>query len=294
MSLSLIPADLLAPLEASRRVMEFHGRKVDLSRYSARSIWLSLTNRNGKPGNSTRGITFHPEKQIWQVRFINLLVASARHSSEARLLQLQFLFQAFGNLGLELDRISRLQPYVDGDTGYLPLPDGRFAMVDAAEFGRCADHTWFVKEGCVQSHIRGRHLALYRVVLGQDLPKLVKPIYQDGDRLNCRRANLELLNYSEAGASTRKIGKKTTSDYKGVSWIKDQALWRAKIKKNGKAFPLGEYRSEWAAARAYDEAARELFGEFAALNFPRPGELAAHRPKDLNGDSRLFDRSLAA
>jgi hypothetical protein len=71
-------------------------------------------------------------------------------------------------------------------------------------------------------------------------------------------------------------------------------LWRAKLKKNGKLFPLGEYRSEWAAARAYDEAAREMFGEFAALNFPRPGELAAHRPKDLNGETRLFDRSLAA
>lgn len=294
MSQSLVPAELLAPLEASRRVMEFHGRKIDLTRYSARSIWLSLTNRNGKPGTSTRGITFHPERQLWQVRFVNLLVASARYATEARLLQLQFLYEAFGKLGLELDRISRLQPYVDGETGYLPLPDGRFAMVDAAEFGKCADHTWCIKEGCVQSRIQGRHVALYRMVLGRDLPKLVKPIYQDGDRLNCRRSNLGLLNYSDASGSSRKISKKTTSDYKGVSWAKDQALWRAKIKKNGKLFPLGEYRSEWAAARAYDEAAREMFGEFAALNFPRPGELAAHRPKDLNGETRLFDRSLAA
>jgi len=294
MSLSNVPQELVAPLEASRRVMEFHGRKLDLSRFPVNSLWLSLTNRNGKPGKSTRGITYNHKQQLWQVRFNTLLVASAPHAAEARFLQLQFLHAAFGKLGLELDRISRLQPYVAGNTGYIPLPDGRFAMVDAADFPRCAVHSWNVKEGCIQTNIHRRHVALYRMVLGFDLPARVKPVHHDGDRLNCRRANLGVLNYSEANWSGRKIAKKTTSDYKGVSWVKDQALWRAKIRKGGKMFPLGEYRSEWAAAKAYDEAARELFGEFAALNFPRPGELAAHRPKDANVDSRVFDASLAA
>lgn len=294
MSHNLVPQELLAPLEASRRVMEFHGRILDLTRYSAKSIWLSLTNRTGKPGTPTRGITFNPNRQVWQVRFNTLLVASAPHAAEARLLQLQFLHQAFGKLGLELDRISRLQPYVDGDTGYLPMPDGRFAVVDAADFARCATHSWCIKEGCVQTKIHKRHVALYRMVLGFDLPAHVKPVHHDGDRLNCRRRNLGVLNYSEANWSGRKIAKKTTSDYKGVSWIKDQFLWRAMIRKGGKMFPLGEYRSEWAAAKAYDEAARELFGEFAALNFPRPGELAAHRPKCSRPGGRFIDAILAA
>jgi hypothetical protein len=31
---------------------------------------------------------------------------------------------------------------------------------------------------------------------------------------------------------------------------------------------LGRFRDELAAAEAYDEAARELFGEYARLNFP--------------------------
>jgi hypothetical protein len=274
--------------------MQFHGRQLDLTRFSVKSIWLSLTNRNGKPGTSTRGITYHPGQKVWQVRFNSLLVASAPHAAEARFLQLQFLHQAFGKLGLELDRISRLQPYVDGDTGYLPMPDGRFALVDAADFARCASLSWFVKEGCVQTKVNKRHLALYRMVMGVDLPARVKPVHHDGDRLNCRRANLGILNYSEANWSGRKTKKKTTSDYKGVSWTKDQCTWRAMIRKGGKMFPLGEFRSEWAAAKAYDEAARELFGEFAALNFPRPGELAAHRPKDANFDGRRIDVSLAA
>lgn len=291
---STVPQELIVPLEAARRVMEFHGRSLDLTRFSVNSIWLSLTNRLAKPGNTNRGITFNARKNLWQVRFINMLVANAPHAAEARFLQLQFIREAFGKLGLELDRISRLQPYIDGETGYLPLADGRFVAIDAADFPKCARHRWHLKQNYVQSKINHKSVALYRMVLGGDLPLHVKPVHHDGDRLNCRRANLGVLNYSQASATVRKRSQKTTSDYKGVSWIKDQALWRANIRKDGKAYPLGEYRSEWAAARAYDEAARELFGEHAALNFPRPGELAARRPKDPVVDGRQLDLSIAA
>ena len=37
---------------------------------------------------------------------------------------------------------------------------------------------------------------------------------------------------------------------------------------DGKNRSLGRFRDELAAAEAYDEAARELFGEYARLNFP--------------------------
>jgi hypothetical protein len=42
----------------------------------------------------------------------------------------------------------------------------------------------------------------------------------------------------------------------------------AKIKKDRVLRWLGSFRGEIAAAQAYDEAARELFGEHARLNFP--------------------------
>ena len=88
--------------------MKFHGRALNLNKLSANIIWLGLTNRSAKPGNSDRIITFSDRNTFWQVRFVNLLVAVAPRAAEARFLQLQFLYEAFGKVGLELDRISRL------------------------------------------------------------------------------------------------------------------------------------------------------------------------------------------
>ena len=204
-------------------MITFHGRSLNLNKLSANTIWLSLTNRVAKPAKNDRGITFSERDTVWQVRFVNLLVAVAPRAAEARFLQLQFLFEAFGKV----------------------------AMIDAADFVNCAKHTWRLNQTYVQTKVSRRDIALYRLVLGPDIPNRVKPVYHDGDCLNCRRANLSILNSAHAAAAVRKTSNKTTSDYKGVSWVKVQWLWRA-------------------AAKAYDEGARELFGQHAALNFPGP------------------------
>jgi hypothetical protein len=51
----------------------------------------------------------------------------------------------------------------------------------------------------------------------------------------------------------------------------------ARIYIGGKRRYLGLFVLEVDAALAYDEAARELYGEFAALNVPKVGEQSAHR-----------------
>jgi hypothetical protein len=60
----------------------------------------------------------------------------------------------------------------------------------------------------------------------------------------------------------------STSKFKGVSWHSSRGKWRAVISGDGKYTHLGRFDSEEEAARAYDRAAAEHFGDYAKLNFP--------------------------
>ena len=57
-----------------------------------------------------------------------------------------------------------------------------------------------------------------------------------------------------------------TPRYKGVCWYPRDKKWEARIGVNGKTHRLGRFVAEIDAARAYNKAALEHFGEFAVLN----------------------------
>jgi AP2 domain len=64
-----------------------------------------------------------------------------------------------------------------------------------------------------------------------------------------------------------KSGSRT--GFKGVGWSGAEThRWQARIMREGKRVFLGNFGTPEEAARAYDRAARELFGEHAWLNFP--------------------------
>ena len=89
----------------------------------------------------------------------------------------------------------------------------------------------------------------------------------NGDGLDNRRANLRQATPSQNAANAA-VRADSTSGFKGVGWHEIRKRWRARVMCNGKSRSLGYFDNPEEAARAYDSAARELFGEFARLNFP--------------------------
>lgn len=121
---------------------------------------------------------------------------------------------------------------------------------------------------------------LHRVILARKLARPLRPGEQvdhiNGDPLDNRRANLRPATHAQNRRNNR-VYMTNASGYKGVYWHKQRRKWQARIQHNSRLRHLGYFDTPIEAARAYDDAARELYGEFAALNFPRDGEQSARR-----------------
>ena len=88
--------------------------------------------------------------------------------------------------------------------------------------------------------------------------------HKDGNGLNNQRINLRMCSKSQNGINVKKRGG--TSKYKGVQY--KCSKWHSAITKDRTCIPIGKFINEIDAALAYDKKAKELFGEFAYLNFP--------------------------
>jgi hypothetical protein len=89
--------------------------------------------------------------------------------------------------------------------------------------------------------------------------------HEDGDGLNNRRQNLRPATTQQNVRNGRKTTTQTSSLYKGVRLM--GKCWVAEIRRAGKRY-IGSFATQEEAARAYDKAAAEAFGEYARLNFP--------------------------
>jgi hypothetical protein len=94
----------------------------------------------------------------------------------------------------------------------------------------------------------------------------------DNNGLNNCRNNLRLCTARQNTVNSQKMSshtRKLKSEYKGIAFVKRSKInpWKTVICVNGKRMHIGCYSTEQEAARAYDEAAKQYFGEFAKVNF---------------------------
>ena len=167
---------------------------------------------------------------------------------------------------------------------YGKVAAGRVALVDDADYDLMMQHRWNVQE---RTRPNGSKIGPYAFtsVCGSGrtvivwmhrliLPGVSQVDHEDGDGLNNQRSNLRPATNLQNHANERKTrtnrGRPTSSRFKGVYWSKLERKWKAQIQTTGYKQGLGTFTDEAEAARAYDAAAREAFGEFARVNFPCP------------------------
>lgn len=160
---------------------------------------------------------------------------------------------------------------------YIPLTQGKFAIVDAADYERVSRHKWHVSRhgGRLYAYrkARGRTIPMHRFIMNP--PKGMVVDHIDGNGLNNRRCNLRICTQRQNVYNSRPSG--AGSSYKGVRWDKERRRWMAAIYDGTRRIHLGRFDDEAEAARAYDRKAFELFGEYAYLNFP--AEIEGARPR---------------
>lgn len=157
----------------------------------------------------------------------------------------------------------------------IELTKGQIAWVDDWNFEWINQWKWSASwSGKTKSYYAVRvkwnggnqqYVAMHRVIM--NTPRGLVCDHINHDTLLNLESNLRNCSFAENGRNRGK-GKNNTSGYKGARWAGWANKWRARIMYNGKDIHLGYYDTIVEAALAYDRKAKELFGEFALLNFP--------------------------
>jgi hypothetical protein len=153
----------------------------------------------------------------------------------------------------------------------IKLTRGLFAKVDDEDYDFLMQWKWFALQ-CTRNTFTAartdrtdgiqRKVTMSRVIMNTTSDMLCDHI--NHDTLDNRKINLRNCTKSENCKNRMPIGR---SKYLGVSKCINKIKYFAQIKVCRKSIGLGYYYNQWAAAIAYDRAAKIYHGEFANLNF---------------------------
>ena len=158
----------------------------------------------------------------------------------------------------------------------IPLTHGKVALVDSQDYNWLSQFKWraqksgkrpdaFYAVRNITIEKRRTTIQMHRQIMHP--PHGLEIDHKNNNGLDNRRSNLRFCTRSQNMANSRGHRRRRSS-FKGVSFHKEFKKWRAIITKNKKNLHLGFFRSQVRAAKAYDDKAKELFGQFARPNFP--------------------------
>jgi hypothetical protein len=163
----------------------------------------------------------------------------------------------------------------------IPLTRGRVAKVDDADFAELSRYSWravphhsnpdmFIAAATIRdANGNWVNVLMHRMILGLTSADL-QGDHRNHDTLDNRRENLRIASPQQNSFNRRSV-RSSTVPFKGVyahSGRPKSKPFKAEIRCRRERYFLGYYVVAEDAARAYDQKAAELFGEFAYLNFP--------------------------
>lgn len=154
----------------------------------------------------------------------------------------------------------------------ITLPGGSFAIVDDQDYNELSRYKWRLSRGpdrkYATAHVYGGNSDVYMHRFIMRAPRGTIIDHINGNPLDNRRSNLRFCTTSQNNANRpKKVSSQT--GFKGVCFRpKYRKPYIAQITHHKTLHYLGCYETPEEAAKQYDAAAREAFGEFAYTNFP--------------------------
>ncbi len=110
---------------------------------------------------------------------------------------------------------------------------------------------------------RAKRVLMHRFIMNAKKDQMIDHINRN--TLDNRKTNLRFCSSTENHAN-QTIRSDNKSGYKGVVWHKRIKKWQAGITLKRKRMHIGYFIEKLEAAKAYNNKATQLFGEFAKLN----------------------------
>lgn len=152
----------------------------------------------------------------------------------------------------------------------IALTQGKVALVDDEDFELISRFRWhafkdynvfYARRTAPARERPGKnYYSMHREII--NAPNGVNVDHIDGNGLNNQKANLRLCTQSQNMANRIRLNSNNTSGFRGVSFHKKTGKFRARIRFRMELIELGEFTDKDSASVAYENAAKEYFGDF--------------------------------